>query len=117
MTASVTNKFAAVLLAFGMLLAGFSAMTSFTSVPTHAQYGEYVSCQDITNPERRQKCNDRVQKIVDKRIEQIQKHTAKRIEQILKSKEINKNALILSALNVQYWEIWNILNVIFPLVS
>jgi hypothetical protein len=117
MTATIINKFAAAFMLMGLLVAGFSAILSTATVPANAQYGEYVRCENITNPVRKQQCNDRVQNIVDQRIDRIRQRTTRRIEQIMNSNAINKNALILSALNLQFWEIWNIFNVIFPLVS
>lgn len=115
MFTSLVHKLGAGVALVGLLLLGALALTTTNSVTTHAQYGEYVRCENITNPGRRQACNARTQRIVNRRVQRFTDRAARRIQRIIAGNAVNKNALILSALNVAYWEIWNLYNVIFPL--
>ena len=112
---TLINKLGAGAMLIGLLLLGAVALVTSSSVATHAQYGEYVRCENITNPARKQACNARIQRIVDRRVQRFTDRAARQIQRIIAGNAVNKNALILSALNVAYWEIWNLYNVIFPL--
>jgi hypothetical protein len=88
-----------------------------TTLTAEAQYGEYVRCEQISDPAKKAACNARTKEIIENRIAKFNRQAQKRIEKILASNAKNKNALILSALNVAKWEIWNLYNVIFPTVT
>lgn len=101
-----------------MVVAMLFGFLSFTAtVDTHAQYGEYVRCENIRDQARKDRCNARIEALVQRRIENINTRLTERIIRIINGNSRNKRALILSAMNVAYWQIWNIFNVIFPLVS
>lgn len=117
MISLITKSLTASFLIIGMLIAGFIGSIALTSVPAQAQYGEFVRCENIQDPVRKERCNARIQAAIDRRVDNILSRAARRVQRIIAGSAVNKNALILSVLNVAYWEIWNLFNVIYPLVG
>ncbi len=113
----ITKNLTASMLVFGMLIAGLIGTITTTSVPAHAQYGEFVRCERIQDPVRKERCNARIQGIINRRTDNILARAARRVQRIIAGNAVNKNALILSVLNVAYWEVWNLINVIYPLIG
>ncbi len=99
----------------GLLLSGFSAVTSTNSVTVEAQYGSFQRCERFTDPVKKEECNARTQAAVDRRIDRITARAGRQIKRAISRNLNNLNAAILSILNNAFWEVWNVINVIFPL--
>ncbi|NJK71540.1 MAG: hypothetical protein HC932_04825 [Thermales bacterium] len=102
-------------MAFGLLLSGVGIITASNNIVVEAQYGSYEQCEKFTDPVKKEKCNARIQAKIDKRTEKLFDQAQKQILKVIVKGSNNLNAAILSILNVLYWEIWNLINVIFPL--
>jgi hypothetical protein len=112
------KKFNLILLSVFVIFTSIFTLATFFSVaniPASAQYGSFEQCENFTDPVKREECNARIQARVNRRINRLTTRAQNQIIRAITRGSDNLNALIQSILNVLYWEIWNVINVIFPI--